>query len=247
MAFDEGLAAYSRAGHVQPYGSVSDFTGQLIETVGELFGPAMDAAIAKEYSPEIAKRLVGKDPFSRYDDDLIEWDETEDPRLVDAGVFIYATEIDWDANIIIAKDIPKRSEFFESLFDNTELFVSELEDCTFDANIRGLCFEFSRIEMLLPTFSLGQTSGINTIPQERGKAIGRPPKWDWEGAMAHVIFEAQKPDGLPTGPGSQARIEGMIADWFIAQTRDTPSASQIRQRAAKIVRTLETPKSPITP
>lgn len=207
----------------------------------------MDAAIEEEFPPEIAKKLVGVHPFSRYDDEIIEWDSSEDPKLVDVGIFLYATEIDWDNGIIIANDIPHNGEFFEAFFQNTELFGSELENCTFDATVKGLCFEFSRIEMLLPTFSLGQTSGFNAIPQERHKAIGRPPKWDWEGVMAYVISEAQKPDGLPTGPGSQAKIEGMIADWFMAQTNETPSVSQIRQRAAKIVRTLETPKSPITP
>ena len=97
--------------------------------------------------------------------------------------------------------------------------------------------------MLLPSSSLGETIGFLTAQPERRRPVGRPPKWDWEGAMANVVSKAQHPDGLPTGPGAQARIEGLITDWFMAEVQDAPASSQVRQRAAKIMRMIETPNN----
>src|SRR3546814_8519978 len=42
---------------------------------------------------------------------------------------------------------------------------------------------------------------------------GRPPTWDWEGALIHVTAIANTPDGLPSERGAQARIEELIHDW----------------------------------
>jgi hypothetical protein len=59
-----------------------------------------------------------------------------------------------------------------------------------------------------------------------------------------VIAVAQEPDGLPTGHGAQARIEEMIAAWFMDQSGECPASSQVRQRAAKIMRMLARPETP---
>ena len=126
-------------------------------------------------------------------------------------------------------------------FPDSEFLGTELEEPEFEAVIEGLSFEFSRIEMLLPSIELGQTIGFTTAQHDRRKPVGRPPKWDWEGAMAYVISQAQHPDGLPTGPGAQARIEALISDWFLQQAQEAPSPSQVRQRASKIMQLLETP------
>ncbi|WP_397603993.1 hypothetical protein [Sphingorhabdus sp.] len=62
--------------------------------------------------------------------------------------------------------------------------------------------------------------------------------------MAYVVSQAQTPDGLPTGAGAQARIEEMISGWFLLESGDSPAPSQVRQRAALIMKTLERPETP---
>lgn len=243
MSFDEGLIAYSRKGRIQPFGTIADVTGHLLDKTGVLSGPAMDAAIREEFSEEMALRLVGKDPFSRFDDEPFTWDESEEPRQLDIGFFLYAEEIDWDAGTLRTDYLPGDGDIREFFFPDSELLYSELNKPDFEVEISGLSFEFSKIEMLLPTSSLGKTIGFLTVQPERRSPVGRPPKWDWEGAMAHVISKAQHPDGLPTGPGAQARIEGIITDWFMSELQDAPASSQVRQRASKIMRKLKTPNN----
>jgi hypothetical protein len=246
MAFDEGLSAYSRRGRVQAHGSVADMTGGYIEEAGELSGPKMDAAIRKNFREDVAVKLIGKDPFSRYDEEPYEWDETEDPVQLDIGFFLYASEIDWDEGIIRVDLIPDDGDLRDVFFPDSEFLGTELDRADFEAVIEGLSFEFSKIEMLLPSMELGAATGFIALRNETRAGIGRPKKWDWEGALANVIAVAQTPDGLPTGQGAQARIEEMIADWFIAETGNSPAESQIRQRAAAIIQTLERPKRPKT-
>ena len=243
MAFDEGLAAYSRKGKVQAYGTVSEFTGQLFDKAGQMSGPKMDAAIREEFSEEIAANLVGREPFSRFDDEPYTWDESDEPKQLDIGFFLYASEIDWDAGTLRADMLPGQGEMQEVLFADSEFLGSEFDRPDFEAEIEGLSFEFAKIELLLPSMELGQTTGFTAAQHERRRPVGRPAKWNWEGAMAYVISEAQRPDGLPTGPGAQAQIETMIANWFVREVQDAPSPSQVRQRASKIMGMIETPKN----
>ncbi|MCF8709489.1 hypothetical protein [Rhizorhapis sp. SPR117] len=182
MAFDEGLSAYSRKGKIQPYGTVSGYTLQLLDKAGQLSGPKMDAAIREEFSEEIAAKLIGKDPFSRCDEVPYTWDETGEPKQLDIGFFLYASEIDWDAGIIKVEYIPGYGELHDTFFEGSEFFESELEKPDFEAEIEGLSFPFSNIEMLLPSVQLGQTVGFTALQHDRRRPVGRPQKWDWEGA-----------------------------------------------------------------
>jgi hypothetical protein len=87
--------------------------------------------------------------------------------------------------------------------------------------------------------ALAETSTVNaqSIPSARQ---GRPPKWDWEAAMAYVVACANTPDGLETGPGAQAAIERLIADFFIRSSDDStaPCESETRKRASRIVKAM---------
>jgi hypothetical protein len=73
-------------------------------------------------------------------------------------------------------------------------------------------------------------------------SIGRPRKWDWDGALTHLLTVAQHPDGLPTGPGAQAHIEKLIAEWFIASSGSSPTTSQVRTCAQRVMQALKTPE-----
>tara|TARA_R100000501_G_scaffold14813_2_gene26875 strand:- start:7287 stop:7601 length:315 start_codon:yes stop_codon:yes gene_type:complete len=64
---------------------------------------------------------------------------------------------------------------------------------------------------------------------------GRPPKYDWEGSLIDIIAQANTPDGLPEGPGAQAKIENMMSEWFIARTGEGPAISEVRRRAKRVM------------
>lgn len=241
MAFDEGLPAYSRKGKVQSFTSVFRMTLHLAQEVGNVSGSELDDAIRNEFIPETAAKLIGRDPHDRFYGEPFVWDEHDEPKQLDTGFFLYASEIDWEAGTLKSDFIPGSGEMSEVFFPDSEFLGTDFEDPEFEVVIEGLSFEFSKIEMLLPSMELGHAAGITMVQNDRRRAVGRPPKWDWEGAMAFVISQAQHPDGLPTGPGAQARIEALISDWFLQQVQETPSPSQVRQRAARIMQMLETP------
>lgn len=245
MAFDGELNAFSSKGRVRAHTTVFSLTRHLVREVGELSGPKMDAAIRKEFAPEFAEKLLGIGRHDSVYDEPFTWDESEEPRLLDVGFFLFPSEIDWQTGLMKIDEISIKGDFFQAIFISDDMFGTEFDDPEFDAEIEGLSFDFSQIELLLPHLELGQSSGFFADLSERKRGMGRPPKWDWEGAIAYVVSQAQTPDGLPTGPGAQARIEELISGWFIRETNDAPATSQVRQRAATIMRMLEKPESPI--
>jgi hypothetical protein len=245
MALDEGLLAFGTRGTVQPFTTVGRFTIPLYKEAGEFSGAKMDAVIREHFSPEMAARLVGKSHDDRVDDEAYVWEHNKEPRTLDPGFFLFATEIDWDDGVIKAHDIPSRGALNETFFPDSDFIASEFEEADFEVEIEGLSFEFETIQLLLPNVELRQSAAFVTSPLESQRPRGRPAKWDWEGALAFVITQAQHPDGLPTGPGAQARVEEMITGWFMDQTGGAPASSQVRERAAKIMRMLEMPKLPV--
>ncbi|OHD02019.1 MAG: hypothetical protein A2095_06700 [Sphingomonadales bacterium GWF1_63_6] len=98
-----------------------------------------------------------------------------------------------------------------------------------------MCFELAKVEMLLPNERIMTDLPMATVRSDQVKAMGRPRKWDWDEAMAYVVALANKPDGLPTGAGAQARIEELIQQWFLDKDGNAPALSQIRQRVQKIM------------
>lgn len=245
MAFDGELPAYSTHGRVLAHAAVFNFIGNLKGDAGQLPSPAMDEIIRREFEEEMANRLVGRQLHDRVDDEPVVWTQEAEPVRLDCGFLVYASYIDWDAGIIRSDFIPVDSSTREIFFSTSEdLLASEFDNPNYDVTIEGLSFEVSKVEMLLPSMSLGEKVGFTSPQRELVPRVGRPPKWDWERAMAFVVSQAQTPDGLPTGPGAQARIEEMMRDWFVADTGDAPAPSLVRQRAAKIVGMLERPKTP---
>lgn len=236
MAFDGELDAYARSGKVQAHTIVFEFTSQLYEAAGEYAGPKMDEAIRANYDPEFAEKLIGKDRMDRVDDEPQIWDETSPPMSVDAGFFLYAADIDLEAGTLATDYIDLGGSFGDAVFPSDELFGTEFEKPEFEAELRGLCFVKSQIELLLPTMQMAGMPALQPDIRDWRRPTGRPPRWDWEGALAHVASLAQHPDGLPTGSGAQARVEEMIAEWFMEEGGDAPSESQIRQRASKVMR-----------
>lgn len=242
MLFDDQLRGYFTKGRIQPYTAVGELISDLVPRVGAVRGSLMDEAIQEMFEPEMAGKLVGKDLHERVNDEPQELDEGEAPQAIDPGYFVFATEIDWDAGTLWAEWIPHERDRWDALFPTEDLLSSEFNNAEFEVRFSGLSFEFGSIEMLLPNYAIGSPTVLVGERIGPKRSIGRPPKWDWEGALAFMIAEAQTPDGLPMGAGAQARIEEMITEWFIRGTGDAPATSQIRERAASIIRSLERPK-----
>lgn len=236
MAFDEELHAYSRSGRVQAHTTVFEFTAQLYDVAGEFSGPKMDEAIRESYGAEFADKLVGKDRYDRVDDEAQTWNESDAPIRVDPGFFLYATDIDFDVGSLVADFIDIAGDFGDSIFPSQELLSTAFERPEFEVEFHGLSFVKGQVELLLPTIQLRSSTESQPDLLDWRRSAGRPPRWDWEGALAHIVSVAQHPDGLPTGSGAQARVEEMIAEWFIEEAGDAPAESQIRQRASKIMR-----------
>lgn len=244
MAFDAELTAFSTKGIVQAHTTVGALTMSLLKEAGEPSGAKMDAAIRSEFSPEMAEQLLGKQPHDRVNDEPVEWDDSEDPRQLDPGFFLYAAEIDWDNGKMKVDYLDRDYSLGEAIFPSEDLFYTDFERPEYEAEIEGLSFDFGAVELLLPHMQFRPSDSFMADNNDRKRRIGRPPKWDWEGAMAFIVSLAQTPDGLPTGPGAQARIEELIAGWFEEEGGDSPAPSQVRQRAAIIIRNLERPKRP---
>jgi hypothetical protein len=204
-------------------------------------GPKLDDIIREHFEPEMADKLLGKSAMDFVDDEPITWDDMAEPRQVGAGFFAWATEIDWEEGTLRTDLIPARRERDDRLFWDAEEHLSSniFDDPDFDVFLSGLCFELSAVEMLLPTERIMPQLPLLVARGEQSGSLGRPRKWDWDAALAHIVALANKPDGLPTGHGAQARIEGLLTQWFLDQAGDSPAVSQIRARAQKIVRSLD--------
>lgn len=244
MIFDRELTAYSVKGIVQPSAPAGQFIIDLVHETRETKGPLLEAAIRQKFPADFAEKLVGKTVQDRVYEQGYEWDDTDAPETIDAGFFMFATELDWDKGTLWAEWIPGDKDILDLFFPNEEMMASEYQNAQFEARFTGLKFQLKQIEMLLPNFHMPTASIVLNDRAEKNRSVGRPVKWNWEGALAFVVAQAQKPDGLPTGPGAQARIEEMISSWFIDEAGDSPSTSLVRQRAAAITRSLERPETP---
>lgn len=238
MIFDGELDAFVSEGRIQPYSTVLSLTGPL-RTRG-MSAEALVEAIKDEFEPSVAEQLIGKNGFERVDDEVIVWRSEQGHDTVDPGWIVFASEIEWDSGTVKVDWFPDDHEIQRWLFPSGEfLDCSNFERADFEAEFRGLAFSAAAIELMLPNHRLDSKFIGEVNANAVTVRLGRPQKWDWEGALSHVITQAQTPDGLPTGHGSQARLEEMIADWFIVQTGEAPAQSQIRNRASKIVQGLQ--------
>jgi hypothetical protein len=200
----------------------SRFSGELAEKI--LAAKVDEAAKVGEYVETVA----------------YEWGENEGPKQASAGFFLTSTNIEWKRGTInVEIDAFDRNAraFFE---EEEELLNSEFDDAGYKITLTGLCFDIESIELLQPNLEIAPVAVGQTEMRAR---IGRPRVWDWDGATTYLLTIAQKLDGLPTGPGAQAQIERLIAEWFTRETGDAPADSQVRQHATKIMRALKKPES----
>lgn len=242
MLLNDELQAYFLSGRVRSEVMVAEILSELDDFRLAPHSLERDARLRAELGQEKADLVAGKDwteHFVEYDEPI----ETID-GFVYAGLgFVHYGKIDWETGDMICDFIPDRRERPDHLFGELEdVLGTEYTENSVKAEFRGMHLPREKVEMLLPTHRLAASEGPPMSSFLEARRVGRPVKWDWEGALAFIASQAQKPDGLPTGQGAQAQIETMMAEWFEGQTGNSPSVSQIRTRAATVVRMIERPR-----
>ncbi len=201
--------------------------------------------VAQEWSEEIAEnvRAAGLDTLARActRHDTFEDEPTEAP----IAALLFADSVDWENGVAVGTIYSDKD--FKFLHHGSELLDPEYDDASLEFELEGMAFELERIELLAPNAAGPAPSPIMSArtddEHQRRSRIGRPPKWDWEGAIAHVAAIANRPDGLPEGAGAQAKLEQIMMEWFVAATGDAPTPSEIRRRASKIMSQVRSAKN----
>jgi hypothetical protein len=232
------LDLYADKVAVKARASAFGLIAPLFEEAGEWEGAAMDAAIRKRYEPDLANKIIGSDSHKYIDDELHTVESWDAIGAIGFGFLVFCSKFDWQNGIMECEYIGDEHLRLDWLFGSQDFVGSEFPNADYTVSFSGLKFEASRIELMLPSAQL-----LANIEKGTGTSvarhIGRPRQWDWDGAMAHIVAEAQKPDGLPTGHGAQAKVEAMIAAWFEDQTGNSPAVSQIRSKASRIMQMVE--------
>jgi hypothetical protein len=204
-------------------------------------GEERDRLIRENYDATLAERLINAGHSDRIERLVHEWENEDGLREVAAAYFVFATSIDWEAGVLDAEIEHQSIRENDLLFwDEDDLLQGEFKKADYAIRLGGLCFEAEKIEMLQPHVTL--VPARSNLPPA-ATAIGRPRTWDWDGATTFLLTIAQTPDGLPTGPGAQAQIERLLADWFLKNAGKEPAESLVRKHATKIMRALNKPES----
>jgi hypothetical protein len=199
------------------------------------------STVRERFSHELAEKILQSGNGDYVEHLAYQWDESnEGPRVVSPGYFLNSSNIDWK-NGLLTVEFEITDHIDRALFwDEEDLLSSEFEKADYSITLTGLSFDREPIEMLQPHL---EVTAAKVAKVESRSRVGRPRTWDWDGATTYLLTIAQTPDGLPTGPGAQAQIERLVAEWFTNETGDAPAASQVRQHAAKIMRALKKPES----
>jgi len=116
---------------------------------------------------------------------------------------------------------------------------TQYEDSYWDVDLSGMCFNLQTIEMLAPNAATPVADLLNpaTSPAElsRKGGPGRRREYDWDGALLHLIGQAEinaiAPD--PDAHGAQADITRVLADWFSDNGGKVPAESQLQSMAKR--------------
>lgn len=195
--------------------------------LAELVGKIDDNALVS-----IRRAASAEHPFVEIEGYRHEWYEPCSVIPLPFGL-VPASTVDWEKGTLSAellRDMVPNEwlQYPEELFE-----VGEFE--TLKISLSGLSFDVAAVEMLVPSASLPNGDAVTVAAAKR---LGRPPKWDWDAAMAHVTAIAAQGQ-LPSGDGAQARLEELIAGYFSTQFGAEPATSDIRKRASRIIQALE--------
>ncbi len=197
--------------------------------------------IREHFASDMAERLIAAEESGYIENLIYEFEDGDEPMPVSPGFVVLSSDIDWDNGVVNVNLDKEQIKDISLFYEGEDIVAGEFSEPTYEVSLAGFCFLRQQIEMMQPHIELAKQSFSKSAVTAR---TGRPRIWDWEGATTYLLSIAQTPDGLPTGPGAQAQIERFIADWFVSVSGNTPSSSQLRQHAAKIMRALKAPESP---
>lgn len=236
LMFEKAIRVYAGAGHF--VGRVPILTLLDDESVvpgdGEKFWEAVQekyGVVAPKEADLITTPRGTLAPVTGYrwtcEQDLSQYHE------ISWGYYLYADYLDWDLGELKIESIfpfetngvfPEDDIMFSERRNIDHVRFSWLE---FSVVLQNLAFDRSAIELLV--------GSEQTLKIRSAASVGRPTKWDWNGALIALIRKANEPDGLPTGHGAQASIERHLSDWFVFHYGEQPAASQIRHYAQKVM------------
>ncbi len=114
-------------------------------------------------------------------------------------------------------------------------------------SLREHAYGVKFLKSALPGVSAKVADENNISVQSEKRPGGRPPEYDWEGALAHLIALANRPDGLhPTNEPNASYLAELMASWFEQTAGKEPASSELRKRGSVILRAIEKLKLPRT-
>jgi hypothetical protein len=123
---------------------------------------------------------------------------------------------------------------FALLQDATLDHLEKLEEVVEQGH--GMPLTSVTLKFAADRFDIVRSGLIHTLDSHRPSvatpkhAGGRPPKYEWERALAHIAALANLPDGLPTGPKAQADITRLMNDWFVLKQGTHPDDTDKRAK-----------------
>lgn len=173
---------------------------------------------------------------SQFEDVILEEHEPEFPFALPIEVILQIDHFDWESGT--ARGDLRHVDLING--DFYEDLLAQRKDSWLAFDLAGLSFPLSLIEMLAPNaspppedlFSLEKLKGTDRIA-----GPGRRRKHDWDGALLHLIGEAERnaiaPD--PDAHGAQADIVKLMADWFADNGAAIPANSQLQAKAKQVL------------
>jgi hypothetical protein len=191
--------------------------------------------IRSEFGDEIANAVQKAGANDMIDVRIETWHR--EPRTFPVEVLVHSEEVDWESGTITA-DFSGR--FIESTSEESGLWT-ENEGADLTLNLLDMCFDLSDIEMIAPgasppaTVFLPRVTGAGSEAATRKGGPGRRREYDWDGALLHLVGQAEKnsiaPD--PDAVGAQAAIKRILADWFSEHGGKIPADSQLQSFAKR--------------
>ena len=188
--------------------------------------------VKAELGDEIAQAVKAAGATGLVDVGTVTWER--EIRLFPVEVIVHADDFDWEAGTASGEfsthDLPKDFESDELSFGENGDYLSY--------RLTDMCFIGSVIEMMAPggTLPAGDLFSISASqPEARKGGPGRRREYDWDGALLHLIGQAEKNSIAPNpdAHGAQADIKRTLADWFSANGGKVPADSQLQALAKR--------------
>jgi len=206
--------------------------------------PADLATLIDQYGEELGRAVQAALPLGRVVIQMDDW--VNEARHFPVELMIHADDLDWEEGILSIELINGIHEWDG---DYPSLYF-EHDDEYLQVDLKEMCFSLEVIEMLAPNGRIPTRDELPATVTNLGDGgarkggPGRRREYDWDGALFHLIGEAEKnsiaPD--PNAHGAQADIKRKLADWFSANGGKVPAESQLQSYASRALDSIRNAK-----